>query len=514
MPEFAPSIADPLRRGLAKISTTLPAAVLASPTGTILQPRNDSIKTQRLRWQSAAANGSAEPSNARETQPRNPTATRINWNRPRSQLTSCLFATDPPGVRHTTGSHTTGSSSSRRFLCHANFLLTDHRRPGRATTDSPTPSAALIYLDYNRTTPVAVGVIDAMKPFWNTHFLLPDQDHPAATAVNESLDLAREQVAGMVNCDPYELVFTSGGTESNNLAILGASATSRAGHILISPIESDSVLAAAQSLRHQGWDVETLRCDEDGSVDPVEVAKRIRESTRMVCVQLANPFLGTIQPIAEIGQICRRRQILFHCDAIDAIGKIPVDVTSLGVDSLSISGHKFFGPKGIGALYVRRGTSLRPIMHGEPREMGMRPGSENVPGCIGIGAAAAMAARCAVEAESGLKDMRDELVNGLISAVVPPPIELAIDAPRLPNTVALQMDGDIDQINSAAGQVVLSIPRSSQPPDAMTRTLTAIGRTPKQIGRTLHLSIGWTTTRDEVQRAIELLADACDAVRR
>lgn len=344
--------------------------------------------------------------------------------------------------------------------------------------------------------------------------MLPGQDHPAAMAVSEAVDLAREQVAGLVGCDPYELVFTSGGTEANNLAILGSLVSQSPGHVLISPIESDSVVAAVESLRGHGWEVEILPCDCDGGIDPDDVRSRLRDSTKMVCVQLANPFLGTIQPIDQISRHCRLRGIAIHCDASDALGKIPVDVNSLQVDTLSINSHKFFGPKGIGALYVRRGTPLQPIHFGEPREMGMRPGSENVPGCIGIGAAAVMATRCACEAESGLRDMRDELVNGLISAVSPSPIQLAVDTPRLPNTVALQMDGDIGRIQLAARQVVLSTPQSDEPPDAMTRTLRAIGRTPLQIGRTLHLSVGWTTTRDEIQRASELLADACDAVRR
>jgi cysteine desulfurase len=371
----------------------------------------------------------------------------------------------------------------------------------------------LIYLDYNRTTPVASGVIDAMKPFWATHYLLPDQVHPQANAVSEMLNLAREQVAALVSAESFEIVFTGGGTESNNLAIRGTVDLNDPGHVLVSSIEHDSIEATALALEAFGFDVEHVPCNADGWTDPDDVSFRLRDHTQLVCVQLANPVLGTIQPIAAIADRCKSRGVRLHCDATQSIGKIPVDVTRLGVDTLSISAHKFFGPKGVGALFVRRGLELNPVMFGEPREMGLRPGPENVAGCIGMGAAALMAARCAIEAEVGLRDLRDDLVNRLIAAIHPAPRILAEDAIRLPNTVALEMPGDAARLQQVARDLVLATAQCENPPDEMTRTLQAIGCSAATIGRTLRISLGWTTTRDEVHRAVEILADAWESVR-
>ena len=352
-----------------------------------------------------------------------------------------------------------------------------------------------------------------MKPFWATHYLLPGQEHPEAQAVGDALELAREQIAGLVGCDSFELVFTSGGTEANNLAILGGLDLRQPGHVLISPLESDPVVAAAEHLSGHGFEVETMPVGPDGTVDPDDVVDALRSDTHLVCVQLANPTLGTIQPVAEIGRRCRERGVRLHCDATQSLGKIPVSIHSMPVDTLAISGHKFFGPKGVGAIYIRRGQPLHPIQHGEPREMGLRPGSENVPGCVGMGAAAVMATRCAAEAELGLKDMRDELLCGLASVIDPPPTVLCEDTPRLPNTAAIELPVDVACLRQAARQLVVATARSESPPDEMTRALQAIGRNPPQIGRTVHISLGWATTRDEVRKAIDLFADAFETTR-
>lgn len=371
----------------------------------------------------------------------------------------------------------------------------------------------MIYLDYNRTTPVASGVIDAMKPFLATHYLLPDQVHPQANAVSEALDAAREQVAGLIGCESFELVFTGGGTEANNLAMRGLVDPHTPGHLLISSIEHDSVDATAAAMADLGWDVERVSCNGDGWVSPNEIARRLRDDTRLVCVQLANPILGTIQPIEEMVAHTRAHGVPFHCDATQAIGKIPVDINPLGVDTLSISAHKFFGPKGVGALYVRRGLEIRPILHGEPREMGLRPGPENVASCIGMGAAATMATACAPEAESGLRDLRDDFINQLQAAMDPPPRVIAEDATRLPNTVTLEMPGDAKRLQLIARELVVTTAQSDNPPDEMTRTLRSIGSPPALIGRMLRISLGWTTTRDDIHRAVEVLADAWESVR-
>lgn len=371
---------------------------------------------------------------------------------------------------------------------------------------------SLIYLDYNRTTPLAPSVLEAMQPYWSTHFMLPGQEHPHGQAVGEALEHAREGLALLVGCEPFEIVFTGGGTESNNLAILGTLGGKEPGHVLVSSLEHDSVLEAAASLAGCGWEIETIACSENGVVDPLQLGSRIQNETRLACVQLANPVLGTIQPIREIADICHNRGVSLHCDATQAFGKIPVDASQLRVDTLAISGHKFYGPKGSGAIYVRRGLHLTPISYGEPREMGLRPGAENIPACIGIGSAASLAARCAIDAATTLFELRERFKKGLLSTINPAPVFLCEDASRLPNTVSIQMPCSARQIQKSARQLAISTAQSNSPPDEMTRALRAIGRTNPQIGRTLRVSIGWTTSRDQIDRAVELLADACDGV--
>jgi cysteine desulfurase len=371
---------------------------------------------------------------------------------------------------------------------------------------------SVIYLDFNRTTPMAPSVLEAMQPYWCTHFMLPGQEHPHAQAVAEALEHAREGLALLAGCEPFEIVFTSGGTEANNLAILGTLGRKDPGHLLVTSLEHDSVLGAVTSLATKGWEIETVSCGNDGIVDPDFFGSRIRPQTQLACVQLANPILGTIQPVREIADICHNRGVLLHCDATQAFGKVPVDVSELRADTVAISGHKFYGPKGSGAIYVRRGLHLSPISYGEPREMGLRPGAENIPACIGLGAAASLAAKCSTDAAKTLSELLSRLTKGLENTITPEPIFLCEDSPRLPNTIAIEMPVDAKRMQRSARQLAMTTARSDSPPDEMTRSLRAIGRSNSQIGRTLRISLGWTTSQDQVQRAIELLADAWDGV--
>ena len=359
---------------------------------------------------------------------------------------------------------------------------------------------------------MAPSVVEAMSPYWLTHFMLPDQGHAHAQAVGEAMENAREGLAMLAGCEPFEIVFTSGGTEANNLAILGSLSGKDPGHLLVTDLEHQSVLEPARYLAGRGWDVESVPCQSDGTIDPDQVGSSLRDDTRMVCVQLANPVLGTVQPLTEITKVCDKRGVPVHCDATQVFGKMPVDVSVLGASTVSISGHKFYGPKGSGAIFVRRGLHLSPITFGEPREMGLRPGAENVPACIGLGAAASMAARCASDVADTLSDLRDYFFNGLESTLDGRPVLLCEDSIRLPNTMAIEMPGEARRIQKAARQLVIATAQSSSPPDEMTRALRAIGRTDSQIGRTIRLSLGWTTSHDQVDRAIELLADATDGV--
>jgi cysteine desulfurase len=342
--------------------------------------------------------------------------------------------------------------------------------------------------------------------------MLPSQDHAQAQAVGEALENARECLGQLVGCEPFELVFTSGGTEANNLGIRGIAGKLEPGHVLITALEHDSVVGSAISLRSAGWDIDIVPVDSQGVVNPDQFAARITDDTRIACVQLANSILGTIQPIREIADLCHNRGILLHCDATAAFGKLPVSASDLRVDTMSISGHRFFGPKGSGAIYVRRGLELAPINFGEPREMGLRPGAENVPGCVGLGAAATLAQKYSADAPAGLSELTERLIKGIIRSISPEPLILCSKVDRLPNTVAIEMPGPVHRLLKSARQLAVATSLSEAPPDQMARALRAIGRSESQIGRTLSVSLGWTTTRDQIDRASSLLAEAWDTV--
>ena len=349
-----------------------------------------------------------------------------------------------------------------------------------------------------------------MQPFWGQHFYLPSQEHPHSRAVSESLENAREKIAFLAGCEPFEIVFTGGGTEANNLAILGTTQNADPGHAVTTPIEHDSIAANLDWLATRGWEIDEVGCDDNGRISASEFESLLREDTKLACVQLANPILGTTQPIIEIADACRTRGVHLHCDATQAFGKLSVDANQLGVDTMSISGHKFYGPKGSGAIYVRRGLSIEPIRFGEPREMGLRPGSENVPACIGIGSAAGLTARCIADVESTFQLLSDRLITGIQTTLNDNAIILAPNAERIPNTVCLELPIEANRAQQLARDLVVTTAQSSNPADEMTRVLRAIGRSESQIARTIRISMGWTTSRDEVDQTIRWLAEACD----
>ncbi|MAI73474.1 MAG: cysteine desulfurase [Rhodopirellula sp.] len=372
---------------------------------------------------------------------------------------------------------------------------------------------SIIYLDFNRTTPTAPSVQEAMQPYWSHHFYLPGQHHPLARAIGESLEQARESVSFLVGCDAFELVFTGSGTEANNLAILGATQDESPGHILVSSIEHESVILAAESLVGHGWQVDQVPCDCWGQIHPDSVAERLRENTALVCVQLANPVMGTIQAIRQIADVCHKRGVRLHCDATQAFGKIAVDAVTLGVDTMSISGHKFYGPRGSGALYLRGGLKLSPITYGESREMGLRPGAENIPAWVGMGVAASLVSRCIEEVEATFQELQGRFVSGLLSSLEESVFLGCEGVVRLPNTLCVELPVLASKVQEIARDLVVRSPEASQPPCEMTRVLAAAGRSPEQIARTVQISLGWTTSREQIDRAVELLADACDSAK-
>jgi cysteine desulfurase len=370
-----------------------------------------------------------------------------------------------------------------------------------------------IYLDFNRTTPLAPSVLEAMAPYWIEHFLLPCQQHPRAHAIAESLESARESVAAMVGCEAFEIVFTGGGTEANNLAILGGVAKHSPGHVLVSAIEHESVCEAAASLAAAGWHIETVPCRPDGRIDPQRVNDSLRPDTRLVCLQAANPVLGTLQPVREVADLCHNRGIAVHCDATQVFGKIAEPVIALRADTVAISGHKFYGPKGCGALYVRRGFPIDPILFGELREMGLRPGAENIPGWIGLGAAAMLVHRCADQAAESMTRLRDRLADGLRDAIDPAPEVLCETSPRLSNTLAIRWSADAREIQRLTREIIFATAMSASPADEMTRCLHAVGHDPAEIAQVARLSIGWTTSEEQIDRVVQRLANAMETAR-
>ncbi len=275
--------------------------------------------------------------------------------------------------------------------------------PGRTRMNAP------IYLDYNATTPVAPEVADAMLPFLREHFGNPSSSHPYGRFAAQAVAQARSHVAALIGARDDEIIFTGCATEANNLALLGVAQALRSAkrHLVVSAIEHPAVLAPATHLEAEGWSLSVVPVDRFGLVSPDEVARAIRPDTALVSVMHANNEVGTIQPIAEIARITRARDVLLHTDAAQTAGKIGVDVDTLGVDLLTLAGHKFYAPKGVGALYVRRGTPLRSISFGAEHERGLRPGTENVPAIVGLGVAARLGRERLPQATARLRELRD-----------------------------------------------------------------------------------------------------------
>ncbi len=280
-----------------------------------------------------------------------------------------------------------------------------------------------VYLDYNATTPVDSAVLEAMLPYLRDNFGNAGSVHTPGQRARAGVDAARESVAALIGAKPSEIVFTSGGTEADNLAVFGvvAASTGPRKHVITTSIEHHAVLHSCEELARRGIEVTVVpvsqRRGSEGVVDPEEIRRALRPETVLISVMHANNELGTIQPIEEIGRIASEAGVRFHCDAVQSAGKIPVDVRALGPDLLSISAHKFCGPKGVGALYVRSGTALAPRFYGGHAERDRRPGTENVPGIVGFGKAARTGAETFVGRRARIRELRDRLESALLERI-------------------------------------------------------------------------------------------------
>ncbi len=369
-----------------------------------------------------------------------------------------------------------------------------------------------IYLDYNATTPIVQDVADAMMPYLYEHFGNPSSNHPYGFTTKRAVETARAQASALLNCRPAELIFTSSGTESNNYAIKGIALAhrERGNHVITSAVEHPAVSQVCKWLETQGFRVTVLPVDEFGLVAPADLERAITPDTLLVTIMHANNEVGTLQPIAELTEIAHRHGALIHTDAAQSVGKIPVDVEALGIDLLSVAGHKLYAPKGIGALYVRDGVRLANLLHGAGHEGGRRPGTENVLQIVGLGQACRIAMRNLEENESHFRATRDRLHAGLLRELGENSVKLnGHPEKRLPNTLSLSFRGvAAHALLAEIGTRVAASAGSACHADvvSISAVLEAMQVPLDWALGTVRFSTGRATTAAEIDRAVEIVA--------
>lgn len=378
------------------------------------------------------------------------------------------------------------------------------------------------YLDYNATTPVDSAVLEAMLPFLADNFGNASSIHSEGQRARAAVDRARDSVAALLGAKPSEIVFTSGGTEADNLAILGvvdalaANPNDSRAHIVTTAIEHHAVLNSCQALEERGISVTYVPVAASGVVDAAEIRQALRPETLLISVMHANNEIGTLQPIEEIGRVAAEADVYFHCDAVQSAGKLPLDVNRLAVDLLSISAHKIHGPKGVGALFVRSGTPLAPQFHGGHHERDRRPGTENVAGIVGLGKAAELAVTNVALEPQRVGELRDRLERAILDAV--PSVRVNGDpARRLANTTNLSFAGaggeamlialDLQGIACSTGAACSS--GAIEP----SHVLLAIGLTPDEARSSLRFSVGRLTTEEEIEHAVATIPAVVERLR-
>ena len=366
----------------------------------------------------------------------------------------------------------------------------------------------MIYLDHNATTPLDPKVLEAMLPFLGNQFGNPSSLSRLGRTARTAIDVAREQVAALVGVASTQVIFTSGGTEANNLAIIGLSGMLETGSLAISAIEHPSVLSPAlDCLGHQGWNSQVLPVDESGLVNPKRIEDTEATDLRLASVMLANNETGVIQDVAGIVDCCRAREIVFHCDAVQALGKVPIDFNALDVHSMSLSSHKIYGPKGIGALILSPEINLKPLFYGGGQEVKLRPGTENVAAIIGFGKAAELAARSLNERSSSLKLLRDTLITFLHE--LGDCTVFGETAPRLPNTVQFSINNvDGEMLLMALDQAGIAVSSGSacaSGSNAPSHVLQAMGINEKTARGAIRISFGSASTRDNVEQLMTVI---------
>jgi cysteine desulfurase len=369
-----------------------------------------------------------------------------------------------------------------------------------------------LYLDYNATTPIDPAVADAIEPYLRGQFGNPSSSHIYGQQAHAAVERARQQVAALIGARPQEVLFTGCATEANNLALRGVARALRdqGRHIITSAVEHPSVAQPCRRLRQDDWEVTVIPVDRHGRVEPDDIAAAIQPDTVLVSIMHANNEVGTIQPIAEIAAITQARGLLLHTDAAQSGGKIPVRVDELGVDLLTLAGHKLYATKGVGALYVRPGTAIEPLLVGAGHEQGLRPGTENVPAIVGFGKAAELAMARADSDAHHLLNLRERL-HGLLQQGVPGLVLNGHPEQRLPNTLNVSFP-DIDgrELLSYCAEALAASVGSAchEEGDAVSGVLGAMGVSVGQARGAVRLSLGHPTTRAEVEQVAAALIDA------
>ena len=373
-----------------------------------------------------------------------------------------------------------------------------------------------VYFDHAATTPVDRRVLERMLPFFCEVYGNPSELHKQGREARAAVDRARVQVAEAIGAGEKEIVFTAGGTESDNLALFGYLQRFEPGHFIVGATEHPAVMEAARALNRLGWAVDFIPVDEYGTIDLDAYEQAFRDDTRLASVMFANNVVGTIQPVAELARIAHEKGAVFHTDAVQAVGSVPIDVQALGVDMLTISGHKLYGPKGIGALYTRRGTRLTPIIHGGGHERRLRSGTENVPGIVGMGAALEIAVSEMPQTKRRLERMRDRMAAAVLENV-PDTKYLGHPTERLPGNVSftvryiegesmlLQLDTHGYMVSSGSACASGSLEPS--------HVILALGLGAEEAHGSLRLSLGRENTQAEADAFIEAFPPIVDKLR-
>ena len=370
-----------------------------------------------------------------------------------------------------------------------------------------------VYLDYNATTPVAPSVQEAIIPILREFYGNPSSTHAMGRACAEAIEDARNRVAMLLGAEVEEIIFTSGGTEANNLALKGVMQRhepSSGAHLIISSFEHPAITEPTKYLQQLGYQVTVVPCNSHGVVEPEAIESAMTSKTVLVSIMHANNEIGTVQPISRIAEICRAQNVLIHTDAAQSIGKIRTVASELGVDLLSMAGHKFYAPKGVGALYVKQGVAIDPVIHGAGHEGGLRPGTENTPYIVGLGKAAQLAHQSVTDVGDRMAMLRDRLLQQLREGIGERLTVNGDKAERLPNTLSANFPGvdgstllgRIPELCASTGSACHSGTTH------LSKTLEAIGLTSDTGRGTVRLSVGWHTSEEDIDRAASLLLEA------